>query len=85
MENPRNHSNGHQNKSLLIYSEVSKLVIESTVEVVKCCLYGGKEVQLCRRFNRVIGQPRKRLGLPKDRETYQVNQKAQITRHTCRK
>lgn len=34
---------------------------------------------------RVIGQPRKRLGLPKERATYQVNQKAQITRHTCRK
>lgn len=34
-----NYFNGHQTKSLLICTEVSKL---ATGEVVQCCVYGGK-------------------------------------------
>lgn len=41
-EKPRNYHNGHQTTSLLINTEVSKLVIKGRGEVVKCGVYSEK-------------------------------------------
>lgn len=42
LEKPGNDSNALQTISLLIYTEVSKHVINVTGEVVKCCVHGVK-------------------------------------------
>lgn len=39
LERPENYSSGRQTTPLMIYTEVSKLAIEGTGEVVRCRLY----------------------------------------------
>lgn len=42
LEKPGSYSNDRQTTTLLTYTDVSKLVIKGTGEVVTCPLYGGK-------------------------------------------
>lgn len=47
LEKNRNFSNGHQTTSVLIYTEVSKLVTKGTGDILRHCLYVERVKKVC--------------------------------------